>query len=181
VTSEALVVAAFDALTGLGVPFMVSGSLASNFYGVPRATQDADLVLDFDTLPIDALAASLAGTFDVDRQIAFESVTGSPRLIVRARESPFEVELFGLTNDPHDVERFARRRFVDVLERTAALPTAEDVIVTKLRWFATARRRKDFEDARNVIAVQQAAIDWAYVERWCRVLDLGTVLEAARV
>ena len=43
-TSEDLVVLVFDALSALHVPFMVSGSLASNFYGVPRATQDADLV-----------------------------------------------------------------------------------------------------------------------------------------
>lgn len=43
-TSEDLVVAVFDALAALDVPFMVSGSLASNFHGVPRATRDADLV-----------------------------------------------------------------------------------------------------------------------------------------
>ena len=179
-TSEDLVVAVFDALAALGVPFMVSGSLASNFYGVPRATQDADLVLDFTQLPVDALAASLAGTFDVDRQASFESVTGSVRLVARARQAPFDVELFGLTDDEHDVERFSRRRFVNVLARTVALPTAEDVVINKLRWFKLAGRRKDFDDARNVIAVQQPALDRAYLQRWCFALDLESLLLEAQ-
>ncbi|MGQ0734384.1 MAG: hypothetical protein ACT4QD_12085 [Acidobacteriota bacterium] len=52
---------------------------------------------------------------------------------------------------------------VAVLGRSVALPTAEDVIIDKLRWFSLARRRKDFDDTRNVIAVQHAALDWRFL------------------
>jgi hypothetical protein len=113
-TGEDLVVAVFDALDALHVPFMLSGSLASNFYGVPRATQDADLVLELEGLPIQALAEQLRDTFVVDAQLAFEIVTGSRRVLARARHAPFDVELFGLTDDPHDREPFASQRFVEV-------------------------------------------------------------------
>ena len=181
-TSEALLVVAFDALSAVGVPFMVSGALASNFYGVPRATQDADIVIDYKQLPLDALTARLQRDFDVDPQPGFESVTGSLRLVARARRSAFDVELFGLTDDRHDQARFARRRFVDVLGRTVAVPTAEDVIINKLRWFVLAKRRKDFEDARNVIALHHAALDWPDIRQWCATLDLEAALaEAERV
>ena len=178
-TSEELVVAVFDALSTLNVPFMVSGSLASNFYGVPRATQDADLVLDLAKLPIERLSALLNERFEVDPQAAFETVTGSQRLVLRARRLAFDVELFGLTEDAHDRERFARRRTVAVLERRVALPTAEDVVINKLRWCKLAGRRKDFEDARNVIAVQRLSLDWPYVRRWCEHLELSDLLTRA--
>jgi len=178
-TSEDLVVSVFDALAALGVPFMVSGSLASNFYGVPRATQDADLVLDYKQLAVDALADRIEHLFDLDPQAGFEAVTGSLRLVARARSSAFDVELFGLTDDRHDLARFARRQFVEVLGRTVALPTAEDVVINKLRWFKLARRRKDFEDARNVIAVQHATLDWSDVREWCRAMDLEQELVEA--
>jgi hypothetical protein len=182
VTSEVLVVAVFDALRDLDIPFMVSGSLAANFYGVARATQDADLVLELSRLPIDAFAHRLAAQFDVDSQIAFETVTGSRRIVARARDSAFQVELFDLTDDAHDRERFTRRRPVDVLGRLVAVPTAEDVIINKLRWWRLAGRQKDFDDARNVLAVQKAALDPAYVNRWCRDLDLLEALaDAARM
>lgn len=176
-TSEDLVVLVFDALTALHVPFMVSGSLASNFYGVPRATQDADLVLVLNDVPVDAFAARLRDAFDVDTQIAFETVTGSRRLVAHARDSAFDVELFDVTDDPHDRERFARRRFVDVLGRTVAVPTPEDVIINKLRWWQLARRRKDVEDARNVVAVQRASLDQEYLRRWCGAIGVLGLLE----
>ena len=78
-------------------------------------------------------------------------------------------------------ERFARRRAVEVLDRTVALPTAEDVIINKLLWFQQARRSKDFEDARNVIAVQRPSLDWAYLQLWCRRLDLEAALRDAEI
>jgi hypothetical protein len=110
---------------------MLSGSLASNFYGVPRATQDADLVL----------------------------------------------ALFDLIDDPHDRERFSRRRAATVLGRRVSLPTAEDVIVSKLRWFRLAGRRKDWDDARNVMAVQHGVLDQPYLRHWCADLAILDLLE----
>ena len=176
-TSEDLVVAFFDALTALHVPFMVSGSLASNFYGVPRATQDAGLVLDLNAVPVDRLAARLRDAFDVDSQVSFETVTGSRRLVAHARDAAFDVELFDVTDDRHDRERFTRRRIVAVLGRAVALPTPEDVIIVKLRWWQLAGRRKDVDDARNVMAVQQASLDQAYLRRWCEELGVLGLLE----
>ena len=48
--SEPLLVVARLARTldDLGIRYLVGGSLASSLYGVPRATQDVDLVADID-------------------------------------------------------------------------------------------------------------------------------------
>lgn len=45
-TSDEAVVAVIDGLNGLGIPYMVTGSLASNHHGVARSTKDADFVLE---------------------------------------------------------------------------------------------------------------------------------------
>lgn len=38
----------------------------------------------------------------------------------------------------------------------------------KLRWAKHAKRGKDREDVRDVIAVQgDAALDWDYIHEWC--------------
>jgi hypothetical protein len=34
-----------SALEGAGIPYMLTGSLASSIYGTPRATNDIDLVI----------------------------------------------------------------------------------------------------------------------------------------
>jgi hypothetical protein len=175
-TGEVLFIAVVDALNDLNVPYMVSGSLASNFYGVPRATQDADFVVELARLPLDAFAARLGSEVTVDAQLSFEGITGSRRVIVRSHSSPFEVELFGTTDDAHDRERFGRRRLVDVFGRRMPLPSAEDVVLNKLRWWQLAGRRKDLEDARNVFAVQRHALDRDYLERWAGELDVVGML-----
>ena len=55
-----------------------------------------------------------------------------------------------------------------------------DRLVTKLRWAKTAGRRKDLEDARNVVAVQGGALDWPYLSRWCGELDVLDLLATIR-
>jgi hypothetical protein len=45
VTADEAVMTVIDSLEELGIPYFLSGSFASNYYGVPRATQDADFVV----------------------------------------------------------------------------------------------------------------------------------------
>jgi hypothetical protein len=86
---------------------------------------------------------------------------------VQLDEIPFSIELFLLSDDPHDRERFARRRAVTLFGRETYVPTPEDVIITKLRWSLHGRRRKDVEDIKSVIMVQGDRLDWNYIEPWC--------------
>src|SRR5262249_50667809 len=153
-TSEEAALAVIDALEKIGVPYMVVGSFSSNYYGIARSTKDADFVIQFDAQLMTSLAASLAPTFRLDPQLSFEMVTGTTKNVFDLTDSPFKIELFHLSDDPHDQERFRRRLRVKSLGREVVIPTAEDVIITKLRWAVLGRRTKDRDDVRDVIAVQ---------------------------
>ena len=111
--------------------------------------------------------ASSPPSIRIDRQMSFETVTMTTRFVAKVAESPFKIEFYLLSSDPHDRERFRRRRKVAAANREVWLPTAEDVIITKLRWSLLGRRSKDRDDARDVIAVQGDRIDWDYVYSWC--------------
>ncbi|MGC8643473.1 MAG: hypothetical protein ACP5XB_26755 [Isosphaeraceae bacterium] len=102
------------------------------------------------------------------------------RFVARVQDSPFKIEFFLLSSDPHDRERFRRRRRVTVGNRQVWLPTAEDVIITKLRWGKLANRSKDRDDARDVIAVQGDRIDWDYVHSWCEQHETRALLDEIR-
>jgi len=103
----------------------------------------------------------------VKQQATFETVTMTTRRVVRVAESPFTIEFFHLSEDPHDQERFRRRHRRTVLGREVQLPTAEDVVITKLRWAVQGRRSKDRDDVRDVMAVQGDRLDWSYIAVWC--------------
>src|SRR5262249_14086556 len=156
-----------DALKALEIPYMVVGSLSSNYYGVARSTKDADFVIQLGETPVPALVARLGSGFQLDPQLSFETITGTTRYIIRLADTPFQIEIFVSGEDPHDQERFRRRHRVQIQGREAFVPTAEDVIITKLRWSLLGQRHKDLDDARNVIAVQGDRLDWDYLYRWC--------------
>jgi hypothetical protein len=162
------------------VPYMIVGSLATNFYCVPRATQDGDFVVQ---APLGALARAISqasGRLRFDPQLGFESVTATKKIVLHTLEHDFEIELFELSDDEHDQQRFARRINVELLGQNAWIATIEDMIVTKLRWAELAGREKDTLDLRNLIAVQQDSIDWPYVESWCERHGTTAVLERLR-
>jgi hypothetical protein len=180
-TGEDAVGVLLDTLNGLSLDYMVVGSFSSNRYGVPRATKDADLVLRIMTAERERLFAELPGTFRIDPQVSFEMVTGTWRQIIQIPQIPFTIELFELSGDAHDQSRFERRRKLTLLGREAWLPTAEDVIIQKLRWCKGARRGKDFDDAVSVMGVQgEQSLDWQYIEQWCGAHGTLDVLAEAK-
>jgi hypothetical protein len=164
--SEEAVIAVVDALERAGVPYMLTGSLATNVYAVPRSTADADFVLESTPGALDRLRRELP-QLRWEPQLSFETITATTRQILEVPHAAFKIELFFLTDDPHDRERFARRRPVRVFDREIQIASAEDVVVQKLRWSRHGHRRKDIDDVRNLIAVQDDALDWNYIYRWC--------------
>jgi hypothetical protein len=162
-----------EALNDLNVAYMVVGSLASNVYGVARNTQDADFVIETDD-DLASIHQRLRECFRAEPQIGFETVQMSTKHVLYHRDTDFRVELFVLSNDPHDRERFRRRVWLEQEGNRVCLPTVEDVIVQKLRW----RRKKDIADVTNVIDAQHPNLDWPYILRWVEAHGSGEALNA---
>ena len=179
-TPDEAVVAVFRALDTAGIPYMVVGSLASNFHGIPRSTQDADFVVQLGTGQLARLEAALPPELRLQSQGAFEAVTGTTRYLVTVAGSAFVCELFVLSDDPHDQERFQRRELVRVLAQDAYVAAAEDMVITKLRWALEAGRSKDRDDVRNMLAVRGAELDWAYIGEWTARHGTGVLLAEVR-
>ena len=173
---ESITLRVAEALEACGIPFLLSGSFASNYYGIPRSTKDADFVLQTRHAVGQEFARELGDDFHLDPQLSFETNTGTFRQLLRHKKSAFKVELFLLSQDAHDQARFERRRAVQMYDRRVWLPSPEDVVVTKLRW----GRGKDKDDARDVVAVQRDKLDWGYIEQWCRTHGTSALLEEVR-
>jgi hypothetical protein len=64
--------AAFETLS---VPYAVGGSLASSVYGIPKATQDVDLVADLRFQHVEPLVRGLSGEFYVDGDMITDAIS----------------------------------------------------------------------------------------------------------
>jgi hypothetical protein len=166
-TSNEVVLAVIKAFEKHGIDYMLVGSYSSNAFGISRSTNDADFVVELGDRSINPVFSDLTGVLQLDPQMRLESVTGTYRYVARHVDSGFKVEFFMLSNDAHDQARFARRRQEAFLDGHALLPTPEDVVIQKLRWFGRAKRAKDLDDIRNVLKVQAGKLDLAYMRNWC--------------
>ena len=93
-TSERAVARLIEALEQEGVGYMLVGAYSSNLYGVPRATDDADVVIEFGSFNIVEFCQRLGTEFTLDRQIMMEGFTGSMRNIIHFRPTGFDIEVF---------------------------------------------------------------------------------------
>jgi len=164
-----------DALNASGAGYMLVGSFSSNAYGIPRSTKDADFVLQLSGDFPAVFYQKLGQDFEIDPQLKFETNTGTFKQEMRFAGTPFTVELFRLSNDSFDQERFRRRVRVKLLDRDTFLPTPEDVVIMKVRWL----RDKDRLDRKNVLTVQHGKLDWSYIEKWCR--EHGTLAKIEEI
>ena len=163
-TMDDVTLRVIDALNTSGHPYMLVGSFSTNYYGIPRSTKDADFVLQLQGDLNPKFYQSLGKDFEIDPQLKFETNTGTYKQEMRFADTPFAVELFRLSNDPFDQERFRRRVAVKLFGRQTFVPTAEDVVIMKVRWL----REKDRLDIKNVLTVQRGKLDWNHIENWCR-------------
>ena len=173
-----LACAIFKAAESLDIPHMAVGAIAAGAYGIPRATKDIDLLVSIDSKKgIRQLMAALDELIEFEPQAQFDTITWGRRHVGTSRHSPpYKVELFEMFDDPFVASEFARKTitFVPMLDRNVWLPTAEDVVVQKIRW----GRSKDIDDARDVLAVQGAeTLDMAYIRSWCTTHDTTRRLE----
>ncbi len=158
-----------DVLEAESVPYMLTGALASMYYGISRSTLDADFLVEMEATQIGDIMRRLGPGFLLEPQATFEIHTGKSYRTIKVAKSPLSIDLFPISDEPFDQERFRRRRVISMLERQVPIPTAEDIVIIKLRW----GRRKDLDDARDVLALQIDALDRDYLERWCR--EQGTL------
>lgn len=153
-----------DALNREKIPAMLVGSFSSNYYGIPRSTEDVDFVIQIESNLTADFARILGDQFAAQSQLSFETNTGTQKQEFAVKGTGFKLELFKLSDDPFDQQRFKNRKRVMVAGREIWFPRAEDVIVMKIRW----GRSKDKDDVKDVMHVQRGKLDWNYIENWCR-------------
>jgi hypothetical protein len=163
------------------VPFMIVGSLASTAHGLPRTTQDIDVVIDPpDGAALDALVrALLADQFYVDADAARDAM--QQRSMFNAIDrSAWKIDFILRKDRPFSVEEFSRRAAVDILDVPVFIASPEDTIIAKLEWSklsgSSERQRRDVA---GILATMKGELDRDYIERWVRDLDIELEWKAA--
>lgn len=171
-------------LERLGIPYLVGGSLASSFHGIPRSTQDADVVVRIDEDDVPNLVAAFEEEFYVDEEAALEAVDLGRSFNIIHLETLFKVDLFVAGHDEASSEQMRRRRRVTLFEdptREFVVASPEDVIAHKLYWYELGGEvaERQWSDALGVLRVGGDRLDVAYLLRITKLRGVEHLLRRA--
>lgn len=186
--SEPILVVATIARTfdALGIRYLVGGSVASSVYGIPRATQDVDLVADIQLSQVDAVTKAMVGEFYVDADMIRDAIRRHASFNIVHLETMFKADIFVLQGDSWSREEMARARSeeLDIPGGKVSIRFAspEDTLLHKLIWYKLGNQISDrqWSDILGVLKVQGDVLDHAYLDRWAPLLDVFDLLQRAR-
>lgn len=168
----------------LGLRYLIGGSLASSLYGVPRSTNDADMLAEMPAHLADELAAELAGEFYVDANLIRDAAMRGASFNVIHLATMFKVDVFVATRDPMTQEEMRRRqehRLSPDDEARAFFATAEDTVLQKLDWYRKGGEisERQWKDIIGVLRMQVGAVDVEYMKKWAAHLGVADLLGRA--
>jgi hypothetical protein len=169
------------ALEQAGIPYMLTGSFASSYHGVPRATQDIDIVISPTADQIRTLVGLLPETeYYVDEDAALDALKRQGRFNLVDLDTGWKIDLMIRRSRPFSRNEFDRREVVEFQGMKLAVATAEDVILAKLEWAKLGGSQRQIEDAAGILRIRREDLDRDYLRRWVEELDLTTQWEEAR-
>jgi len=154
----------------LNIRYYIGGSLASSLHGIPRATQDVDIIADIAFHHIPTLVKTLEAEFYIDGDMIKEAIQRRKSFNLIHYETMFKVDIFIPKLDTIANEEMERRQQYQVSDKTQHLlylASAEDIILNKLQWFQMGNgvSERQWNDVLGVIKVQHKKLDRSYLER----------------
>jgi hypothetical protein len=180
VSLAALLSATVGQLERAGVPYMITGSVASSYHGEPRATRDLDIVIDPDREGVTRLIEELRieGLY-VDPGAAFSALDDRTQFNAIDGATGWKVDFLIRRDRPFSREEFGRRTRADLLGTALWIASPEDTIIAKVEWAAAIGSDRQLRDVAAMLDIGGEALDLVYVDRWIVGLGLREPWEQA--
>jgi len=167
----------------VGVPYAVVGSVASGFHGEPRMTRDIDIVAKLYRSDVAALAKEFPGDdFYFDREMVIESMKSRQPFNIIHLETMWKADII-LPREAYTNEQIDRRQRVELGGVGTYVITAEDTIVSKMRWSKLSESDRQLSDCAGIVRVQGEGLHRDLIAglvtrfdlqtEWARVLEIA--------
>lgn len=160
-----------DPIAASGVPYMVTGSVASTLFGEIRSTRDVDVVLFLKSADV----PKLVDAFPEERyycppieaiRAELERARGMINVIYPA--TGLKADLFFAEQDTLYDWAFAHRKVARLQNKPYFFAPPEFVILKKLEYFTSGRSDKHIRDIEGIWFSHKAYLDQKLIEREVR-------------
>lgn len=162
-----------------GISYMVTGSIAANFYSVPRMTRDIDIVIEIRKEDVSRLLENFQKDFYIDRDSALEAIKIRGMFNILHNEYVLKIDFIVRKDSPYRELEFSRRRQLHIDGDSLWIVAPEDLILSKLAWAKDSLSELQLGDVKNLLGTLKD-LDKNYIEKWVRSLGLETVYQKVK-
>lgn len=166
-----LVTAQFD---GMNIPYMVTGSIAVSYYGVPRATHDIDVVVMVSLNDENRILEQFQNEFYVSDVV--DAIRHRQMFNLIHQQSHLKIDCWVLDEkDQYRTVAFHRRQQITLWGKKLNMISKEDLVIAKLLWQREAQSDRHLEDVRGILRLQAGVLDLSYIDDWCERLSIAKI------
>jgi hypothetical protein len=170
-------------MEGLGIPYLIGGSVASSSRGIFRATMDIDLVARIGPQQAPALSAALGRDWYADCDQIRDSLAAGRSFNIIHIPTSQKVDIFPAIDAFQLLQlRRATRETLEFLGETGEYPvaSAEDILLAKLQWYRKGGEvsERQWSDIAGILAVAPG-LDATYLRAWAARLGVEDLLDQA--
>ena len=166
-----------SALNSCEISYMVVGSLASTYHGLPRSTQDIDFVCDLNVEKLKRLCEIFTHPdFYLDSETAKVAVKRKHMFNILHPESGWKIDIILKKDRDFSRREFERRLEAELFGKSIYLATAEDTVLSKLEWANDSLSERQLRDVAEVLDLQGKKLDHAYLNEGIAELGLESVM-----
>jgi len=155
-----------------GLAYMLTGSMAMNYYAQPRMTRDIDVVVALRPTDATRVVQLFSRDYYVSREAVDSSIAHQSMFNLIHNESVIKVDCIVRKQSEYRLTEFNRRQRIQIENFETWIVSKEDLILSKLFWAKDSRSETQLGDVKNLIST---GCDRAYIERWTRELDVANL------
>jgi hypothetical protein len=161
-------------LEGAEIAFMLTGSVAMNYYAQPRMTRDIDLVVSLNETQTEEFLRLFEREYYFDQQNVAQAISQRRMFNLIHNEAVIKVDCVVLKADAYRQEEFARRRRINLGDFETWIVSREDLILSKLFWARDSKSEMQLGDVRNLLSTD---CDMEYLRSRAKTLKVDELLE----
>lgn len=163
-------------LNKAGIPYMITGSVAMNYYAQPRMTRDVDIVVEIGSRDIEKFYGLFRNDFYIDLGELKTAVKTRGMFNIIHLKEIFKIDFIVRKQNSFRALEFQRRRKVKIDDFEVFLINPEDLILSKLLWAKKSHSEFQLKDVKNLLQTQ---VDLGYIRKWANKLTVVKLLEEA--
>ena len=160
------------------ISYMLTGSVAMNYYSQPRMTRDIDFVVEIYLKDIEKIISLLEPEYYVSREAIAGSITQETLFNLIHQESVIKVDCIVRKRNEYRRLEFERRKKITIQDFTVWIVSKEDLIISKLFWAKDSHSELQLRDVKNLMA---SGCDKIYLDQWTKKLELDKLLKESTV